>query len=414
MRDFILIVLLFLPVPVFAQPQTSLGRISQSNIGRQTDASIGLVRLKSDQPIPAAVREAAKSVCRVNIRGRDGGGYAGSGTYIGERTIVTARHVVAEGVLTTTTVDFAGQVFSGRGFLANKTADQYLIQIAETPNVRPIPLASRQPEPGEVVFVMGFGHNKFDIWSARLTSYGSAVSQQDSGFYTGRRSRSGDSGGAVLNAAGEYVGTIWGGGKNDAVAVTYTQTRSFFQRSGLLGRLFGRRGTPVTEEQTITAGCFGGQCTPRPRQPSPQPSPQPSTNDQGYVPGPDYFGQPPSNPPVDAPAPSLDVDGLVDAIADRIGTPKCECDCESKPGAPGPVGPKGDAGPRGPPGDSASITQEQLEQVAVMVLRQMPKPSPQRVMLVNGATGKVLDDETYQDGEPIVIDFQRVINAATK
>jgi hypothetical protein len=261
---------------------------------------------------------------------------------------------------------------------------------------------------------MGFGHGKFDIWGARLTSYGSAVSQQDSGFYTGRSARSGDSGGAVLNAAGEYVGTIWGGGSNDAVAVTYTQTRSFFQRCGLLGRLFGRRPGIVTESQTLNVqsrgGCSDGQCYQPPRQ---QPQPQPNDSG-GYVPSPDYFGQPNDTPdPVNA-------DDLADKLIDRIAGDERFRGPPGPPGQAGPAGemgsrgdrgPAGPAGPVGPAGADAKITEADVEMITARVLAAIPN---QRVMLVDGKSRTVIDDETYQPGEPIVIDFQRVINAATQ
>jgi hypothetical protein len=417
-RDFILIVLLFLPVSVFAQPQTTLAPISKSELSQSSSDGMTLIRLTNNGSIPPAVRQAASSICRVNIKSSSGGGYMGSGTYVGERTIVTARHVVDGGILSTTTVDFAGRTYSAKGWLANKTADQYIIQLGEEPaSIRPIPFAVSPPARGETVYVMGFGHGKFDIWGARLTSYGSAVSQQDSGFYTGRRARSGDSGGAVLNAAGEYVGTIWGGGSNDAVAVTYTQTRSFFQRCGLLGRLFGRRPGIVTESQTLNVqsrgGCSDGQCYQPPRQ-------QPQPNDSGgYVPSPDYFGQP-NNPAADALPPSIDSGKIADEIIDRIAEddrfrgppgPAGQVGPAGEMGSRGDRGPAGPAGPVGPAGADAQINEADIEMITARVLASIPN---QRVMLVDGKSKTVIDDETYQPGEPIVIDFQRVINAATQ
>jgi hypothetical protein len=40
------------------------------------------------------------------------------------------------------------------------------------------------------------------------------------------------------------------------------------------------------------------------------------------------------------------------------------------------------------------------------------KHPPRRVVLIDGSNNNVLADETYEPGEPIVIDFQRVIKAA--
>jgi hypothetical protein len=106
---------------------------------------------------------------------------------------------------------------------------------------------------------------------------------------------------------------------------------------------------------------------------------------------------------------------------------------QGKQGLAGPQGPKGDAGevsdehlatiaaavfakmktdptfrgPKGDPGDG--ISQAEIERLKVEILASIPDL---RVMLVDGSTGTVIDDETYTPGEPLVLDFQRIINAA--
>jgi hypothetical protein len=61
------------------------------------------------------------------------------------------------------------------------------------------------------------------------------------------------------------------------------------------------------------------------------------------------------------------------------------------PGPQGPPGPAGKDGAQGPPGPAAT-------------------PQGLRVLLVDGATKQVLDDETYAPGEPIVLDVRNILN----
>lgn len=65
---------------------------------------------------------------------------------------------------------------------------------------------------------------------------------------------------------------------------------------------------------------------------------------------------------------------------------------------------------RGKPGkDGSGVSAADIERIKAEVLASIPDL---RVLLVDGSTGSVIDDETYKPGEPLVLDFQRVINAA--
>jgi hypothetical protein len=68
---------------------------------------------------------------------------------------------------------------------------------------------------------------------------------------------------------------------------------------------------------------------------------------------------------------------------------------------------RGKAGPAGK--DGAGVSADELERIKAEVLASLPDL---RVLLVDGSNGTVIDDETYKPGEPLVLDFQRVINAA--
>ena len=137
-------------------------------------------------------------------------------------------------------------------------------------------------------------------------------------------------------------------------------------------------------------------------------------------------------------ASGCDPAAIAKAIKDALGDLKGET---GERGLQGPIGPQGPRGPQGEPGQPGQITDEQLALIAASVYQKMqtdpkfrgPAGSPGeitalqieqikaevlaslpdlRVLLVDGSTGSVIDDETYKPGEPLVLDFQRVINAA--
>ena len=94
-------------------------------------------------------------------------------------------------------------------------------------------------------------------------------------------------------------------------------------------------------------------------------------------------------------------------------------------GLPGPTGPAGAIGPAGPKGDTGEITAEHLQFIIASVADKIGSQSltaeqvaqvikaipPRHVALVDGSTGKILDQESYATGETIVLDLQKVINA---
>jgi len=66
-------------------------------------------------------------------------------------------------------------------------------------------------------------------------------------------------------------------------------------------------------------------------------------------------------------------------------------------------------GPKGDKGDPAEVTPELIAQIKAEVLAALP---PTTMVLADGRTGKVIDKETYQPGEAIVLDVQNIIRAA--
>jgi hypothetical protein len=71
----------------------------------------------------------------------------------------------------------------------------------------------------------------------------------------------------------------------------------------------------------------------------------------------------------------------------------------------GPAGPVGPRGEQGLAGESTALDVDALTQ---QILAQLPG---QRVVLKDGKSGKIIDDETYKPGEAIVLDFQQIIRS---
>lgn len=402
------------------EPVTRMTPIRASEISHWHNVGLDkLVRLTNSGPVPQVIRDAAPSICLVRVKGLDGASYQGSGTYIGANTVVTAKHVVREGSMPTVVAQFSGRSYQSKTWLGNKQADQFIFQLTETPSVRPIPIAQTPPGDGETVWVMGFGGGNFDIWPARFSGQGSTTGgPKDTTDYTGPRGAiSGDSGGAVLNSKGEYVGTIWGSSGNQTAAVSYSHTQSFFQRTGLLARLFGRQG--ITQHQSFSGvmsggGCGTGTCPPQQQMP-------PSQQGGQSYPAPDYYedpvpdpvpNQPGANPPTACNCEPCDEKTIADAVISQI---KSNPSMRGPAGQDGMMGMPGLSGERGPVGASGRDGKDAVvdyDTLAAEVAKRLP-PHNRRVILVDGKTRQVIDNETYGPNEPIVLDLQRFVNAAT-
>lgn len=61
--------------------------------------------------------------------------------------------------------------------------------------------------------------------------------------------------------------------------------------------------------------------------------------------------------------------------------------------------------------DPNLIGEAKILEIANIVATQIPG---RRVVIVDGKTNTVIDDETYAHGEPIVVDFQKILNAVDK
>ena len=154
---------------------------------------------------------------------------AGAGVLAGDGLVLTNNHVAGNGHALQVTLD-DGSIYKAQVFKRNPDADLALLQIADPSRSGAI-FSSHEPQPGEMVFA--YGHP----WGQRNVLTGGVLSA-----VTTARTRSGElpilrsdvqlapgnSGGPLLNAAGEVLGLnamIFGG--DQSVAIPASVIREF-------------------------------------------------------------------------------------------------------------------------------------------------------------------------------------------
>ncbi|MGQ9562870.1 MAG: trypsin-like peptidase domain-containing protein [Thermogutta sp.] len=128
--------------------------------------------------------------------------------------ILTCDHLFREGIGRVTVVFPAGpgwRGFEGRVVARDPQADLALLAIA-LPQATPIPLAETYPAPGEPVVLAGYGRTgRFHIIPGQVLGYvASNLPQVKETLQIRGAAEDGDSGGPIVNAAGELVAVTWG------------------------------------------------------------------------------------------------------------------------------------------------------------------------------------------------------------
>jgi hypothetical protein len=264
-----------------------------------------------------------------------------------------------------------------------------------------VPIASATPPVGTVLEMVGFGGPKYG--TARPFTAPRVDAPYDWPLAMGAPSISGDSGSGILYR-GHLVGINFGGpgvqrqanSSQGPIGLVYPAS------SGVDAEFLG---------QWLTGICGPYGCQPRISQPPGRP------DDGQFYPPPGGSPIAPISPispqpivptqPVAPVCPPLDTDKIVgEIVAKLVNNPALR-------GKDGKDGPPGKDGPSGPPGPE--VSDEQLAHLAMIAAKIVQQQMPgQRVVIVNGDTKKILDDETYKPGEAIVIDFQNIINAANR
>ena len=177
-----------------------------------------------------AVEPPAQCV-RVFVMDKDGTHSAGSASYIGPKLVVTCNHVVKDRGSDKATVVFPDwQVITGKVVKVDAKQDLALVKLDKAPDgVRPLPMSIQDSwKETDLFTVFGYGNGIPKKASGRLsrTRY-----QQGYREVAGVPSRSGDSGGTILDAAGRFAGTLWG---SDREATMFTPVSIVIKFAGVV------------------------------------------------------------------------------------------------------------------------------------------------------------------------------------
>lgn len=212
-----------------------------------------------------------------------------------------------------------------------------------------------------------------------------------------RPSRSGMSGGGLFNASSELVG-IWTSGNNgNGYAESIESFVAVFEHLGWKPGNWGH--VPFPNEDPVSD----------------------ASDDDTVVEGDDDDDTvviAPCEPTVDCEAEHEQLRERLQKLEEWVNNCNCE---DGKTGPAGPRGPQGLAGEAGERGESGPgfiavrvengdviFTRTNGEEVNAGRLYSDDESWERRVLLVNGKTGTVIDDESYGKDEPIVIDINRL------
>ncbi len=176
----------------------------------------------SGEPHPA--------VARIIVPEIDGTAY-GSGTLIDKREqyglVLTNWHVV-EGARETIDVLFPdGFRSQARALKVDSDWDLAALVIWK-PNCEPVRLASRAPQPGDVLTICGYGSGDFRRATGRCTQYyAPQLDLPRELVELDVEARQGDSGGPILNDQGELAGVLFGAGRGTTLGSFEGRVKTF-------------------------------------------------------------------------------------------------------------------------------------------------------------------------------------------
>lgn len=156
-------------------------------------------------------KDASPSIVYITARGVDGKGAQGSGFIAnieGKRWVVTNRHVV-NGAEEVTVAPQGKNPKRASFYKISPDLDLALIECPADLDARPLPLASQPANPGAEVFALGF-----PLGLANVISRGIIGAVEDNYFLFDAPISSGNSGGPVVNSAGEVIGVATMGSRS--------------------------------------------------------------------------------------------------------------------------------------------------------------------------------------------------------
>lgn len=199
------------------------------------------------QRVAAPGRAIAASV-KVSVW--DGRGISGgSGTHLGHGIFLTNRHV-GQRQSNRASVSFAnGESFNGWVMLVCSYADLAAIECPPASGQTTVELSDRLPATGESVWKVGYpasAGRRLDTNNGPMR--GSLQVEWGRSNEILMHCSSGDSGGGIFNRDGKLCGVLWGGDGQHTTAVTYADTKRFWEECC---RLRGKQ--PVPPAQPIPA-----------------------------------------------------------------------------------------------------------------------------------------------------------------
>jgi hypothetical protein len=384
--------------------------------------SIANAQRVSIERLPQQVQAAAANTVVVRA-----GSSKGSGCYLGDGLFLTAAHVM-RGEAPVATVTFPdGRSFSTRLVANDPQYDQALLESADKPDGG-VPVAEGNATRGVRLFLGGYSQGPALFWPSTMRGVCSPVGGPSADWITtSGESIPGDSGGPIFDQRGCIIGNLWGGSNGETTGVNCGRTHRFLQRFRDRLRAWHANGRGCFGGSQQNSGgsgsCYGGYCPPQrsngggvqvemdPGTPVTQPGLEPASNLR----------------PIDQQQPCLPCKPDFDKIAEEVwGRLKNKPELQGPPGKDAEITAEQIAaivmaissqikadpamrGEKGEKGDPGEVTPEMLAQIKAEVLASLP---PTTVVLADGATGKIIDKETYQPGEAIVLDVQNIVRAA--
>lgn len=277
------------------------------------------------------------------------GSHHGSGTYIGDRLVLSCAHLWDRGTAyvgkSRVRIQFQqlGESYTGTLIEIRRSYDMSLIELDQLPQrIIGVPLARRNPQRGESIWFVGHPQAgpMYEQGPAPVTKYVGNGQHMD-WVEANLPVISGYSGGGAFNSAGELIGNLWGSGQSHTVAVCTGRTHRFLLPWN--ARLDAWRS--ACGNGCVPPGWSGGRAPAAPQQPSGgtygRPVPTPGPGDQ---PGGGLAPVAPQQPQ------QIDYDAILDRMAKD----------ERFRGPQGPAGRDGTDGADGLPGRPAEIDQQQL------------------------------------------------------
>ena len=214
-------------VAILPKGPTRVKRLSAMAILLATaSAALGQTAQQGQRIHPAVVRIIATE--------NSGASSAGSGTLIGVSgslgLVVTNWHVVRDATGPIMVIFPDGFTSTAEVLRTDRDWDLAALAI-DRPNVRPVPLATAAPRPGELLAIAGYGTGQYRATVGQCTQYVSPASPWKKLPFEivelSTTARQGDSGGPILNRQGELAGVLFGSGGGNTMGSYCGRVRWF-------------------------------------------------------------------------------------------------------------------------------------------------------------------------------------------